>query len=186
MDIQSIFQIEINGLTEMLGVAISIRYIDFGQGIRLSASPFLRRITDPVPILSGVWFWSVWTFALIWRIFWSAFSNSFSFPLSIHFSNFFSKKLAACRVKWQPRNRPSSSYNLYADAISDFLRLFKIYRLKIRTIMLGYVTFHPSESLVNSEDTRGGRTSIHGYFSQLFNYLSVIEYENVRSLCRNY
>ena len=32
----------------------SIRYIDFGKGIRLSASPFLRRITDPVPIFSGV------------------------------------------------------------------------------------------------------------------------------------
>ena len=79
----------------------------------------------------------------------------------------------------QPRNRPSSSYNLYADAIPDFLRLFKIYRLKIRTIMLGYVTFHPPESLVNSEDIKVGRTSIHDFFH---NYLIIYRSVNMKTL----
>ncbi len=37
-----------------MNIKTSIRYIDFGKGIRLSASPFRRRITDPVPIFSGV------------------------------------------------------------------------------------------------------------------------------------
>ena len=45
--------------------------------------------------------------------------------------------------------------------------------------MLGYVTFHPSESLANSEDIRCGRTSIHDFFH---NYLIIYRSVNMKTL----
>ena len=45
--------------------------------------------------------------------------------------------------------------------------------------MLGYVTFHPSESLVNSEDIKVGRTSIYDFFH---NYLIIYRSVNMKTL----
>jgi hypothetical protein len=45
--------------------------------------------------------------------------------------------------------------------------------------MLGYVSFHPSESLVNSEDTRSGRTSTHDFFHD---YLIIYRSVNMNTL----